>query len=195
MKITRAGTVATKRMGADAFTGIVFQDPVVDAPAPARLRASRVTFTPGHAGTGWHAPQTVRWLTDAVEAASVKHYGKPSMSMGEGGTIPFMAMLGAKYPQAQFLITGVLGPHSNAHGPNEFLHIPMGKRVTASVSRVIAEHHLASQRGETRGAKPFDPRAAMLLQIQLNHEAIVPHHGCPGINDARRRHGGGLAGD
>ena len=101
---------------------------------------ARVTFTPGHAGTGWHAPQTVRWLSDAVEAASVKHYGKPSMSMGEGGTIPFMAMLGAKYPQAQFLITGVLGPHSNAHGPNEFLHIDYAKRLTACVADVLAAH-------------------------------------------------------
>jgi len=84
---------------------------------------ARVTFLAGHAGTGWHAPQTSKWLFEGVESASVKHYGKPAMWMGEGGTIPFMAMLGIKYPQAQFLITGVLGPHSNAHGPNEFLHI------------------------------------------------------------------------
>ena len=56
------------------------------------------------------------------------------------------------FPGARFLITGVLGPKSNAHGPNEFLHIPMGKRVTASVARVIAEHHAASVRGETTGA-------------------------------------------
>jgi hypothetical protein len=73
------------------------------------------------------------------------------MYMGEGGSIPFMGMLGEKFPGAQFMITGVLGPHSNAHGPNEFLHIPMGKRVTASVARVIADHHAASLRGETRG--------------------------------------------
>jgi acetylornithine deacetylase/succinyl-diaminopimelate desuccinylase-like protein len=73
------------------------------------------------------------------------------MYMGEGGSIPFMGMLGEKFPGAQFMITGVLGPHSNAHGPNEFLHIPMGKRVTASVAHVIAAHHQASQRGETTG--------------------------------------------
>ena len=72
--------------------------------------------------------------------------------MGEGGSIPFMGMLGEKFPGAQFMITGVLGPHSNAHGPNEFLHIPMGKKVTASVARVLAEHHAASVRGETTGA-------------------------------------------
>jgi hypothetical protein len=74
------------------------------------------------------------------------------MYMGEGGTIPFMGMLGEKFPGAQFMITGVLGPHSNAHGPNEFLHIPMGKRVTACVSKVIAEHHAACLRGETSGS-------------------------------------------
>ena len=59
--------------------------------------------------------------------------------MGEGGSIPFMGMLGEKFPEAQFLITGVLGPHSNAHGPNEFLHIPTGKRVTMVVADVLAQ--------------------------------------------------------
>ena len=60
--------------------------------------------------------------------------------MGEGGTIPFMAMLGRKFPRAQFLITGVLGPKSNAHGPNEFLHIPYAKKLTAAVAHVLAAH-------------------------------------------------------
>jgi hypothetical protein len=71
--------------------------------------------------------------------------------MGEGGTIPFMGMLGEKFPGAQFLITGVLGPHSNAHGPNEFIHIPTGKRVTMCVAKVIADHYVASQQGLTTG--------------------------------------------
>jgi hypothetical protein len=64
--------------------------------------------------------------------------------MGEGGSIPFMGMLGEKYPEAQFVITGVLGPHSNAHGPNEFLHIAMGKGVTLAVSQVLVDHVGAS---------------------------------------------------
>jgi acetylornithine deacetylase/succinyl-diaminopimelate desuccinylase-like protein len=101
---------------------------------------ARVTFEFGHAGTGWHAPQNAPWLERAVNESSKAHFGKPAMWMGEGGTIPFMAMLGAKYPQAQFLITGVLGPHSNAHGPNEFLHIPYAKRLTACVADVLAAH-------------------------------------------------------
>ena len=101
---------------------------------------ARVTFNAGHCATGWHAPETSKWLSAAVESASMKHYGKGAMWMGEGGTIPFMAMLGAKYPQAQFLITGVLGPHSNAHGPNEFLHIEYAKRLTACVADVLAAH-------------------------------------------------------
>ena len=62
------------------------------------------------------------------------------MSMGEGGTIPFMAMLGQRFPEAQFLVTGLLGPQSNAHGPNEFLHIPAGKKLTSCVASVIAAH-------------------------------------------------------
>jgi acetylornithine deacetylase/succinyl-diaminopimelate desuccinylase-like protein len=104
------------------------------------------------ASTGWNAPAMAPWLERAIDAASEEFFGKPAMYMGEGGTIPFMGMLGEKFPGAQFMITGVLGPHSNAHGPNEFLHIPMGKKVTASVARVIAEHHAASVRGETTGA-------------------------------------------
>jgi acetylornithine deacetylase/succinyl-diaminopimelate desuccinylase-like protein len=72
-----------------------------------------------------------------MNEGSSRHFGKPPMWMGEGGTIPFMAMLGAKFPQAQFVITGVLGPHSNAHGPNEFLHIAYAKKLTACVADVI----------------------------------------------------------
>jgi acetylornithine deacetylase/succinyl-diaminopimelate desuccinylase-like protein len=104
------------------------------------------------ASTGWNAPAMAPWLERAIDVASEEFFGKPAMYMGEGGTIPFMGMLGEKFPGAQFMITGVLGPHSNAHGPNEFLHIPMGKKVTASVARVIAEHHAAGVRGETTGA-------------------------------------------
>src|SRR5437763_16471098 len=76
----------------------------------------------------------------AVDEASRRHYGAPAMWMGEGGTIPFMAMLGEKFPQAQFFITGVLGPHSNAHGPNEFLHIDYAKRLSACVADVLTAH-------------------------------------------------------
>jgi acetylornithine deacetylase/succinyl-diaminopimelate desuccinylase-like protein len=112
---------------------------------------AKVTLELEKASTGWNAPAMSSWLSNAIDTASQEFFGQPAMYMGEGGTIPFMGMLGEKFPGAQFMITGVLGPHSNAHGPNEFLHIPMGKRVTSSVSRVIAEHHLASQRGETRG--------------------------------------------
>lgn len=103
------------------------------------------------ASTGWNAPAMSPWLTEAINAASQACFDKPAMYMGEGGSIPFMGMLGEKFPGAQFMITGVLGPHSNAHGPNEFLHIPMGKRVTACVSHVLLQHHAASVRGETRG--------------------------------------------
>ena len=101
---------------------------------------AQVKFEYGQAATGWHAPQTAPWLEAALETSSVRHFGKGVMWMGEGGTIPFMAMLGAKFPQAQFLITGVLGPQSNAHGPNEFLHVGYAKRLTSCVADVIAAH-------------------------------------------------------
>jgi acetylornithine deacetylase/succinyl-diaminopimelate desuccinylase-like protein len=99
---------------------------------------ARVGFEYGQAASGWNAPATVAWLESAINNASQKHYGKPAMWIGEGGTIPFMAMLGEKFPQAQFFITGVLGPRSNAHGPNEFLHLDYAKRLTACVADVLA---------------------------------------------------------
>lgn len=89
---------------------------------------------------GWDAPAMAPWLERSLDAASRAHFGKPAAYMGEGGTIPFMAMLGDRFPQAQFLITGVLGPGSNAHGPNESLHIPTAKKITCSVASVIADH-------------------------------------------------------
>lgn len=99
-----------------------------------------VEFRADQAGTGWNAPETAPWLDQACESASKEIYGEPAMYTGEGGTIPFMAMLGEAFPDAQFLITGVLGPKSNAHGPNEFLHIPYARKLTACVTRVLAEH-------------------------------------------------------
>jgi acetylornithine deacetylase/succinyl-diaminopimelate desuccinylase-like protein len=81
------------------------------------------------------------WLEQSISKASEITFGKPVAMMGEGGSIPFMGMLGKKFPRAQFMITGVLGPHSNAHGPNEFLHIPTGKKVSASVALVLADHY------------------------------------------------------
>ena len=85
-----------------------------------------------------------------MQAASQRFFGTRAMYMGEGGTIPFMGMLGERFPRPQFLITGVLGPQSNAHGPNEFLHIACGKRLTACVARVLADH--AAQDRRARGA-------------------------------------------
>jgi acetylornithine deacetylase/succinyl-diaminopimelate desuccinylase-like protein len=97
-----------------------------------------VSFDRG--GTGWNAPPLAPWLEASVARASQMAFGKPVVYMGEGGTIPFMGMLGAKFPETQFVITGVLGPHSNAHGPNEFLHIKTGERVTSSIAQIIADH-------------------------------------------------------
>ncbi|HVZ00051.1 MAG TPA: M20/M25/M40 family metallo-hydrolase [Dongiaceae bacterium] len=89
---------------------------------------------------GWNAPRLAPWLEKSLAAASQATFGRPAAYLGEGGSIPFMAMLGERFPQTQFVITGVLGPQSNAHGPNEFLHIPTAKRVTAAVARVLADH-------------------------------------------------------
>ncbi|MGN6381885.1 MAG: M20 family metallopeptidase [Dyella sp.] len=102
---------------------------------------AKVSFKVEKDGSGWNAPQLSPWLAEAVKEASEHYFGAPAAYMGEGGSIPFMGMLGEKFPQAQFLITGVLGPHSNAHGPNEFLHIPTGKKVSMVVAEVVAKHY------------------------------------------------------
>jgi acetylornithine deacetylase/succinyl-diaminopimelate desuccinylase-like protein len=123
--------------------------PRVDANAALRELKQALEATPPHGAqvtfegdgaSGWDAPALAPWLETALEQASQRHFGKPALSMGEGGSIPFMGMLGERFPEAQFMITGVLGPESNAHGPNEFLHIPTGKRLTACVADVIAAH-------------------------------------------------------
>lgn len=107
---------------------------------------AKVTFSLEQGASGWDAPSTAPWLAQACEQASLNAFGKPPVSMGEGGSIPFMGMLGKQFPEAQFLITGVLGPHSNAHGPNEFLHIPTGKKITGCVAEVIAKASNVAQR-------------------------------------------------
>lgn len=115
-----------------------------------------VNFALEKAGSGWNAPALAQWLEKSVDEASHTFFGAAPAYMGEGGSIPFMGMLGEKFPGAQFLITGVLGPHSNAHGPNEFLHIPTGKRVSACVAKVVADHYRASQAGLTLGVAATD---------------------------------------
>ena len=101
---------------------------------------TRVSFRVESAMGGWNAPTLAPWLERSMHAASQSFFGRDAMYMGTGGSIPFMGMLGERFPGTQFLVTGVLGPQSNAHGPNEFLHIETAKRLTACVSRVLADH-------------------------------------------------------
>jgi acetylornithine deacetylase/succinyl-diaminopimelate desuccinylase-like protein len=123
--------------------------PLVDAvQAVAELKAllefdppynAKVTFKPSAGvATGWNAPELAPWLAQALNHASRRHYGADCAYIGQGGTIPLMNVLKAGFPQAQFMVCGVLGPKSNAHGPNEFLHVPYGKKLTAAVAEVIA---------------------------------------------------------
>ena len=91
------------------------------------------------AAEGWNAPESKTWLLNAIEKASKEYFNQMPCTIGEGGTIPFMAMLGKQFPKAQFVITGVLGPQSNAHGPNEFLHIPFAKNLTCCISSIITD--------------------------------------------------------
>jgi acetylornithine deacetylase/succinyl-diaminopimelate desuccinylase-like protein len=99
-----------------------------------------VRFAPEAAAGGWNAPPLAPWLRASIDRASRAAFGTAAALMGEGGSIPFMGMLGERFPAAQFMITGVLGPGSNAHGPNEFLHLGMGKAVTLAVAQALADH-------------------------------------------------------
>lgn len=101
---------------------------------------AKVEFDVDSTMAGWNAPPIADWLEASMHRGSKAFFGAPSMYMGTGGTIPFMGMLGEKFPEAQFLITGLLGPKSNAHGPNEFLHIETGKRLTCCVAQVLEDH-------------------------------------------------------
>ncbi len=131
--------------------------PTVDAGAAATAVKSaleadtpplvKVEFDADSSMAGWNAPEIAPWLEASMQKASQAFFGKPSMYMGTGGTIPFMGMLGERFPEAQFLITGLLGPKSNAHGPNEFLHIATGKRLTSCVAQVLEDHFTQSAGG------------------------------------------------
>jgi acetylornithine deacetylase/succinyl-diaminopimelate desuccinylase-like protein len=122
-------TDATK--AAEALTRALTEDPP---------QGAQVRFEAEQAASGWNAPPLAPWLETAIQRASQATFGREAALMGEGGSIPFIGMLGAKFPKAQFLITGVLGPHSNAHGPNEFLHLPTGRNVTACAALILADH-------------------------------------------------------
>lgn len=98
---------------------------------------ARVTFTDTECGPGWNAPALQPWLEQALEQASQETFDRSFQLVGEGGSIPFMGMLGEKFPDAQFVITGVLGPETNAHGPNEFLHVAYAEKLTCCIASVL----------------------------------------------------------
>ena len=104
---------------------------------------AKISFEIDWSVDGWMAPEISPWLEKALDEASENYFNKPTVHIGEGWSIPIMGMLGEKFPEAQFLITGVLGPGSNAHGPNEFLHIPAAKKITCCVAEIIAKHYQA----------------------------------------------------
>lgn len=101
---------------------------------------AEVTFEAPRGEGGWNAPTLAPWLEQSLNRASNAAFGKPVAFHGEGGSIPFMAMLGRKFPGTQFVVTGVLGPHSNAHGPNEFLHLATAKKIATAIALVVSEH-------------------------------------------------------
>jgi acetylornithine deacetylase/succinyl-diaminopimelate desuccinylase-like protein len=121
----------------DAAAAVKMLKKVLEADPPC---SAQVTFAAEAGQTGWNAPTLAPWLEASLAKTSTAHFGKTVAYMGEGGSIPFMAMLGEKFPGTQFVVTGVLGPGSNAHGPNEFLEIATAKKLSACVADVLAAH-------------------------------------------------------
>ena len=101
---------------------------------------AEVEFDVPRGDDGWNAPTLAPWLEASLNKASLAAFGKPVAFQGEGGSIPFMAMLGRSFPKTQFVVTGVLGPHSNAHGPNEFLHIAFARKLSAAIAQLLADY-------------------------------------------------------
>jgi acetylornithine deacetylase/succinyl-diaminopimelate desuccinylase-like protein len=102
---------------------------------------AKVTLSRQESGPGWNAPAIAPWLQAALDSVSEKVFdGKQYLTMGLGGSIPFMGTLGVTYPKAQFVVTGALSADSNAHVPDEWLHIPQAKRVTESVALLLDAH-------------------------------------------------------
>lgn len=99
-----------------------------------------VRFDLNRAMEGWNAPSLQPWLEHSLTRASEEVFGRTAVHVGCGGTIPFMGMLARRFPHAQFFVTGVLGPHSNAHGPDEFLDLEYAQRLAACVAIVLADH-------------------------------------------------------
>jgi len=132
----RLAPTCDARKAAQALQAALTKDP----PYRAQVRLELEPPT-----SGWNAPPFASWLEASLQRASHEVFGQDAIPFGSGGTIPFMAMLGERFPQAQYFVTGVLGPHANAHGPNEFLHLEYAKRLTACVALVLADH---AQRNE-----------------------------------------------
>ena len=119
-----------------ALTEILEKDPPAGA---------KVTYESSLAMEGWAPPLLAPWLKEALNVGSNEYFSKPCGMVGQGGSIPFMGMLGELFPESQFVITGVLGPKSNAHGPNEFLHVPFGKGITYCCARILDGHYKSHQ--------------------------------------------------
>jgi acetylornithine deacetylase/succinyl-diaminopimelate desuccinylase-like protein len=124
--------------------------PTADADAAERALRGALTEDPPYGATvewttamsagGWAARPFPAWLNDALDEASNVAFGRPSGQMGEGGSIPFLGWLAAQFPAAHLLALGVLGPGSNAHGPDESLHVPSAQRLTAAVGSLLDAH-------------------------------------------------------
>jgi acetylornithine deacetylase/succinyl-diaminopimelate desuccinylase-like protein len=120
------------KLGADAIQRMLTQHPPYGA---------KVSFEIRKSSPGWNARAVEPWLAKAIDSASLTYFDNPALFWGEGGSIPFIEMLGNRFPATQFVVAGVLGPHSNAHGPNEFLDIPMAKKITCCVANLVYAHY------------------------------------------------------
>ncbi len=151
LEVTGADGLPTSRLGGNVLrpsTTLKFSlrlPPDVDAAAAGDALLSAITTDEGAhitidmeaAAQGWVAPPLGDDVAAVLARVSKERFGREPGRVGEGGSIPFLASLQQGFPTTPIVATGVLGPHSNAHGPNESLHLPMAKAVTHLVAELV----------------------------------------------------------
>jgi acetylornithine deacetylase/succinyl-diaminopimelate desuccinylase-like protein len=90
-------------------------------------------------GTGFECPSYSKSVLEVINKAGNETFDKPVLYYGEGGSIPFLNDIKNVFPKAQFIVTGVLGPESNAHGPDEMLHLGFLENLVVTMGKILRD--------------------------------------------------------
>lgn len=107
----------------------------VDSPHGVELE-----FVLGEHVDSWVSPELSAPVAQAISDASTAYFGNDAVYLGEGGGIGFVPLMSKMFPKAQFVLTGLVGPDSNAHAANESMHIPTAKKITCCIAHILQAH-------------------------------------------------------